>query len=452
MSKNIFETLTAAMDEYERNQNVREIVILPPLPDQLTDDEDMDDEGVFDSGVVHDVPGQLEVIMNDDSSSSKGEEEPLRSWRKTDQPRYTMLEFKGIPLQKLTHIHDELGGLSPIQLFDLMWEGCDDMIKVETERYAHEQCADHFFSVSVDEIRRFNGVLMLSGYNQLPSQRDYWSLQLDLGNFAVKSSLTRDRFLKIKKYLHLVDNNVAPHGPNQDRIFKVRPLYNLLGRNFMRFGVFKEDLSVDESMVPYYGRHTLKMFMRGKPVRFGFKNWCLCSSDGYCFKFNTYQGAEPKHVKKDPLGTRVVMDLIQDCCPEEHRLYFDNFFTSVNLLLELKKKGIRATGTVRDNRLHQVKNLTPVSVMKKKDRGFHSATFDRCSEILVVRWNDNNVVTIATNHDFIHPMISARRYCRTPKKIPNVINNYNINMGGVDVHDKLLGAYRIGIQGMCIKF
>jgi hypothetical protein len=199
MSKNIFETLTAAMDEYERNQNVREIVILPPLPDQLTDDEDMDDEGVFDSGVVHDVPGQLEVIMNDDSSSSKGEEEPLRSWRKTDQPRYTMLEFKGIPLQKLTHIHDELGGLSPIQLFDLMWEGCDDMIKVETERYAHEQCADHFFSVSVDEIRRFNGVLMLSGYNQLPSQRDYWSLQLDLGNFAVKSSLTRDRFLKIKK-------------------------------------------------------------------------------------------------------------------------------------------------------------------------------------------------------------------------------------------------------------
>jgi hypothetical protein len=47
------------------------------------------------------------------------------------------------------------------------------------------------------------------------------------------------------------------------------------------------------------------------------------------------------------------MDLIQDCYPREHRLYFDNFFTSGHLLLELKKKVIRATGTVHDERLHQ---------------------------------------------------------------------------------------------------
>ncbi|CAI6371246.1 unnamed protein product [Macrosiphum euphorbiae] len=29
--------------------------------------------------------------------------------------------------------------------------------------------------------------------------------------------------------------------------------------------------SIDESMVPYFGRHGCKQFIRGKPIRFGFK-------------------------------------------------------------------------------------------------------------------------------------------------------------------------------------
>lgn len=28
-------------------------------------------------------------------------------------------------------------------------------------------------------------------------------------------------------------------------------------------------LSVDEQMIPYFGRHSCKMYMKGKPVRFG---------------------------------------------------------------------------------------------------------------------------------------------------------------------------------------
>ena len=51
--------------------------------------------------------------------------------------------------------------------------------------------------------------------------------------------------------------------------------------SFKQFGVFAKDLAIDEQMVPYFGRHSAKMFIGGKPIRFVFKNWVLASSDGY---------------------------------------------------------------------------------------------------------------------------------------------------------------------------
>ena len=41
---------------------------------------------------------------------------------------------------------------------------------------------------------------------------------------------------------------------------------------------YRQELSVDESMVPYYGRHSTKQHFRGKPIRFGYKVWILCAT------------------------------------------------------------------------------------------------------------------------------------------------------------------------------
>jgi hypothetical protein len=49
-----------------------------------------------------------------------------------------------------------------------------------------------------------------------------------------------------------------------------------------------------------------------------------------------------------------------------YSLFFDNFVTSVKLLETLSKRGIRATGTVRDNRIGEAKHhLVSSSTMKK---------------------------------------------------------------------------------------
>lgn len=51
---------------------------------------------------------------------------------------------------------------------------------------------------------------------------------------------------------------------------------------------FSISLSIDEFMVPYNGHHGAKMFIRGNPVRFDYKVWMLCGSDGHPYQVSIY--------------------------------------------------------------------------------------------------------------------------------------------------------------------
>ena len=44
--------------------------------------------------------------------------------------------------------------------------------------------------------------------------------------------------------------------------------------------------------MPYYGGHGSKQFIRENPMLFGFKLWCLCSSDGYFVHVQPYCGSD----------------------------------------------------------------------------------------------------------------------------------------------------------------
>ena len=90
--------------------------------------------------------------------------------------------------------------------------------------------------------------------------------------------------------------------------------------------MFAKNLAIDEQMIPYFGRHSAKMFIRGKPIRFGYKNWVSALSDGYPYKFETYTGACDSKDSKKPLGPQVVSALLSIVeNPACHCVYFDNF-------------------------------------------------------------------------------------------------------------------------------
>ena len=272
---------------------------------------------------------------------------------------------------------------------------------------------------------------------------------------CVRRCMSRNRYLEIKRYLHINDNSQLQDIPaeERDKLFKIRPLIDQLNENILRYDVFSEDLSIDEQMVRYYGHHYLKQFIRGKPVRFG---WAICcSKSGYCYQMQVYEG-KGKDLEEDEnvpgLGAHVVMKMIKVLeTPEAHKVYFDNFFTGFALMRHLKKVDIRATGTVRANRM----NKCPIEEdkqLKKRDRGSCDYRFDTQNEILAVTWDDNNCVKLLSNHNVLQPVVQVKRFSRAHKKDiqvpqPKLIAEYNGNMGGVDKMDWNVQKYRIRVRG-----
>lgn len=231
-----------------------------------------------------------------------------------------------------------------------------------------------------------------------------------------------------------------------------------MNEKFMQFGIWEVQLSIDEQMVPYFGRHSCKMFMRGKPIRFGYKLWCLCSSAGYLYNCIPYAGSADKYNKQLGLGADVVLRLLDNVeYPSRHMLYFDNFFTSYYLMCLLSEKQLCATGTVRANRIGGAQ----LKSGRQLEKGNHDFQFDTHNKILVCRWQDNSEVTIATNFDQILPMVPVKRWKK--QKIsnegeivepgryinysqPQLIKNYNKGMGGMDLHDNAAQNYYIAIR------
>ena len=91
--------------------------------------------------------------------------------------------------------------------------------------------------------------------------------------------MSRKRLEDIMKLIHFADDNNLPAG---DKLAKIRLyLQDRVNALLLQFGVFAKGLVIDEQMVPYFRWHSAKMFIRGQPIRFGYKNLALASTDGY---------------------------------------------------------------------------------------------------------------------------------------------------------------------------
>ena len=142
--------------------------------------------------------------------------------------------------------------------------------------------------------------------------------------------------LEINRYLHFVDNDtLSPRGSvNYDRLGKVRPVVNRLAERFLTLYDPNCQLSIDEGMIKYKGRCSMKQYMPLKPTRRGLKVRMRADAiNGYVSEFQVYTGKEVSTEKG--LSTRVVKDLTRSIAGKNHHIYCDNYFSSVKLFLDL---------------------------------------------------------------------------------------------------------------------
>ncbi|KAI4464225.1 transposase is4 [Holotrichia oblita] len=138
------------------------------------------------------------------------------------------------------------------------------------------------------------------------------------------NAMARDRFFKLRKHLHFVNVHERPP-ENTDRLWKVRPLYDVL-RNRMSELTLETALCVDEQMIPFKGRLNIKQYVKAKPNPWGFKLFALCGTSGIMYDFVIYQGSttelNPDQQDVFGLGAAVVLKLAERISEPNIQLYF----------------------------------------------------------------------------------------------------------------------------------
>ena len=196
------------------------------------------------------------------------------------------------------------------------------------------------------------------------------------------------------KYLYLANNTSLD--PN-DKFSKVRPLLDKLNEQCLSNYLPEQTVSIDKSMVRYFGRHGYKQFMKNNHVKFRYKLWFAATPLGYAIQFYPYMDKDNFFDPDWGLGGSLVDKLMDSFLPKHAgsncHIITDNFFTSSPLLRSLREKRIAVTGT---GRLNGVGNtpLKPVKEMEKLEWGSVDVVIDDNGKIAFMRWKDNKVVTV----------------------------------------------------------
>lgn len=326
-----------------------------------------------------------------------------------------------------------------------------EMISLESNLYAHQKdgCV---LNTTPKEIEQLVGILMTMGIVKMPNTRMYWSSHSRYS--PVADVMSRNRFEQLRKYLHFTNNDDQKSSghPEYDKLFKVRPLLNRLKEKMAELPP-EERHSVDEQIIPFKGRSYLKQYLRNKPHKWGFKCFMRAGSSGLMYDFEIYTGKNTCEDVGLGFSGDIVMALTSSLPEEQNfKVYFDNWFSSLQLAIALKARGIFCVGTIRNDRMAKCPLLTEKE-LKENGRGSFDLTVEENENVALVRWFDRKAINFISTYVATDPVDTCKRWDHTEKEkrdipCPQVVKEYNQFMGGVDLADMLLELYRIDIRSV----
>lgn len=378
-----------------------------------------------------------EVVAEDDA----GDERKNIVWLK-EVLTHDINEFHGDPGPNISSEKED-----PIEIFGCLFE--DELfehIVYHTNLYATQKLGGStaFKPTNADEIKKFLAINLLMGIKKCPSYKNYWSSDPALRDNYISAIMPRNRFSWLLGYIHLNDNSEMPKKGEEgyDKLYKIRPLLEMFSETYLKSYRPTKMQAIDESMIRFKGRSSIKQYMPLKPIKRGYKVWIRANSNGYISQFEIYTGKVGQTTEKC-LGSRVVKTLTTDLFGKFHEVYFDNYFTSLPLMHYLRMNGVYACGTVRKHRVGLPSDFENEKTMSRGEFQF------RCSEegLVSMFWKDRKGIYFLSNyHDVTDVMSVGRRNkdgSREEITCPKLVKDYNENMGFVDKADMLKALYEV---------
>jgi hypothetical protein len=329
------------------------------------------------------------------------------------------------------------------------------------------------------EMYAFIGSLIIMGYNQQPELAHYWCLSSDLGNFAIRTALTRVRFNQIWNHFRISDEpsftgivydaasprtqaaiNLQRKKEDQDAIMKLRPLMERINRRFRQVRAPSSNLCIDESMTAYKGRSKIKICQPKKPIKWGFEHFTLCdASNGYILNDEAHIGKK-RHMKADPRKdpepglektskmAHTTIYTARHYLKKGYNITFDNRFTSTILLQTLyENQGTFAVGSIRGNAKNMPSNFK-TELRKFKGTGRGDYTMRQSGRLLFTAWHDTRTVSLLSTcvephaqEGTVDRRIGGRK---RPVRCPAAAVRYTESMNGVDIANHLVSSFHVG--------
>lgn len=425
---------------------------IPDRHDHAEDDDDDDDED------------DVEEVKGDDDDSKAGEKERLMRVKEKQQgwttqhtpvvPRVfsppssstihppsscsTALDHFHliIPPDFIHHIANQMNLFAQQQL-DAEKENMPPATRAQQQ---HRQKKHHWYDTTAEEVQAFIGCFIYMGMVVIGDTHDYWKGVYEQP--FISQTFPRDRFLDLIHYFHLADNTqYDPSAPT--KLHKLEPLITTVRQQSRLFHYPSQYVTVDEAMVGFKGRSSMRQHIAAKAHSTGYKVWMLVECDsGYVYNFEIYEGKGA--TSEEGQAGRVVQTLIEPLHKHSyHVVAMDGFFSSVSLFQQLYDDGFYALGTTRNNR-----KLFPKSMLaetKGLSRG--QWVYRQKGDMVVVSWMDKKPVNLlSTCCDPLKEQTVKRRSGREELELacPEVVIDYHQYMRGVDLFSQYQSYYAIG--------
>ncbi|XP_019736039.1 LOW QUALITY PROTEIN: piggyBac transposable element-derived protein 4-like [Hippocampus comes] len=300
-----------------------------------------------------------------------------------------------------------------------------------TNHQAHRK-TKNWYRLTPQELRAFIGLLILSGTyrSRHEATSSLWSVKTGRPMFPL--AMSHRRFMEINRMLRF--DTASKQSPQPNHANKLSPISDLWSSwNFRLEKMFNvgRDVCVDEQLISFRGRCSFKQYMPSKPAKYGIKIWAVCDArTSYAWKLEIYTGKPPGGTREHNVGMRVMLGLTDSL--EGHIITMDNFFTSVPLAAELKKKRNSLVGTIRRN-----KSELPAQMTQITERQPLSSIFCFTRDMALVSYvpkKGKNVLLLSTVHK--KPKVEAGG-----KRKPEIVLDYNKCKGAVDHLDQACGTY-----------
>ena len=283
--------------------------------------------------------------------------------------------------------------------------------------------------VTLVELKKFFGLLFLTGIIRKPTLQSYWSTDELISTPMFAKVMSRNRFELILSYLHF-NNNEQRESDLEDRLFKVRPVLAHFLQKFREMYIPNQNISIDEGMLSWRGRLGFRVYNPKKPVKYGIKSYVLTDSkNSYCWNLKPYCGV-------GATLEETILILLDNLVNQGYKLFMDNFYNSVGLSKKLLQLKTHTCGTLRKDR-GEPAVINDACMGNMEIRNVESRNKDN---IICLAWRDKRVVRMISTigeDKMVEVRVKQRGHPDgVLKSKPHCIVLYNESMGGVDKMDQ----------------